>query len=358
MIVPTGPRRPVHAAVVLAGSPRAVCVLCILVAFAVSARAADTGRVLVRSKPSGAEVFFADEEKPRGKTPWIVMNIPPGTHMVRASLDGYADVSEEVEVEEGAMARVSFTLTAEPEAEGETETAPEAKRAGDAETGARKTDEAPWPDDEADASTDAGDAWSDEDEIPRHIHVRCPVCSGSGLWEKMGCPSCTRTGRKGVFVCENCRGTRRVDFRCPFCAGTGKEKRAGKEGDCRKCMGKGKLPCPMCRGKGKLKRKNPEYSADFTMTCPYCRGEGFENNVKCQKCGGTGRGPGIAGYSGSTGCSFCGADGKGPPLCGRCGGTGLLGTKKRPAPCQPCFATGRLFRPCRACRGQGWVRER
>ena len=341
---------------------RAVCVLCVLVAFAVSARAAATTRVLVKSKPSGAQIFFDDEEEPRGKTPCIVRNMPPGTHVLRASLDGYADVTKEIDVEEGALVTASFTLTAEPGAEGETETAPEAEKTGAEKTGAEKTDEAPLPaeadDAEADASTEAWDTSPDEDEVPKHIFVKCPVCSGSGLWDKIGCTTCKGMGRENIYVCGNCKGRRRVKFHCPFCKGAGTVTRGDKQADCRKCRGKGKLPCLMCRGKGKLKRKNREYSGRPTATCPYCKGTGFERNVKCVRCGGKGLGPGFPGYSGSSGCPFCGSTGRGPPVCRQCHGAGVLGTKRKPAPCQPCFSTGRLFRPCKACRGQGWIRGR
>ena len=141
-------------------------------------------------------------------------------------------------------------------------------------------------------------------------------------------------------------------------------QRGRKEAECSKCKGKGKIPCLMCRGKGTLKRKNPEYSKRPSATCPYCQGSSFECNVKCKMCGGTGKKQSSASSGALTitvltfACPMCGGDGKGPPVCGRCRGAGVVGSDKRPVICTGCFGTGRLFSPCRGCRGQGWVRTK
>jgi DnaJ-class molecular chaperone len=337
----------------------ALCALGLLAGFADGARAAGTGRLFVKSKPSGAQVFLDDEEEPRGKTPCILRKIPPGTHVLRARLDGHQDASKEIEVQEGALGRASFAFTAGPGGEGEAGAAPDTE----------ETDAPPEPagaaeaDDEADALTETGDASSEEDETPKHIEVDCPVCDGSGLLQWMGCAACNGSGYDGYTRCGECNGTRKVECNCPYCRGEGVLVRGGSQKDCPKCRGKGKLPCPMCRGKGKLKRANPEFSGKPTMPCPYCDASGFDSNARCLRC--SGQGTHVSGERSGriftyvkVDCPFCGGDGKGPPVCRKCRGAGVVDIKKNPAPCQPCFGTGRLFRPCKACRGQGWIRAR
>ena len=57
-------------------------------------------------------------------------------------------------------------------------------------------------------------------------------------------------------------------------------------------------------------------------------------------------------------CPFCGGDGKGPPVCPRCRGAGCLSPEKNPTICPTCFGTGQQFRPCRYCRGKGWIKTK
>ena len=90
--------------------PCALCVLGLLVVSADGARAADTGRLFVKSKPSGAQIFLDDEEEPRGKTPCILRRVPAGTHTLRGRLDGHEDASQEIEVKTGALGRASLVF--------------------------------------------------------------------------------------------------------------------------------------------------------------------------------------------------------------------------------------------------------
>ena len=345
----------------LSRSACALGLLWVCAAFPDDGLAAEDGRVFVRSRPSGARVFLDDETEPRGKTPCIVRNVPPGTHVMRASLDGYADVTQEIEVDAGALSRASlvFATTASAKEPGEVAEGEPAKAPAETEREREPAEEA--ADTTEETTTETGDEAPESDEPPKYVHVDCLVCRGTGLLQEMGCATCVGTGWEGVYRCPDCRGKRRVEFDCPYCKGAGALVRGGKQIECSKCKGKGKLPCPLCRGKGKLKRKNPEYSGKSAMPCPYCQGSGFGGNVKCIRCAGRGNWTPMSGgmyIVGRVNCEFCGGDGEGPPLCRRCRGAGVLSPKRNPVICGPCFGTGRQFPPCRACAGNGWIRPR
>ena len=351
--------------------PRASCVLGLVLASAVSAcllphrqaRAAATGRLYVKSRPSRATVYLDEETESRGETPCLLGGLPPGTHVVRAHLAGYADVSREVEVRAGAMGRLVLTFGAKLADDGGAESGEAAvgpDLQGDLQ-GESTEPAAAVPDEEtaeADEPPEASHAAaSATDRPPKQIDVDCPVCRGTGMLQDVACPRCNGTGWDGIDRCGKCGMSRRVEYDCPACGGAGVVVRGGREADCRSCKGKGKPPCPLCRGKGKLKRRNRASSSKPTMTCPYCGGSGFEEQMKCLRCSGKGK---YIPHGGGwvvlhVDCPFCGGDGRGPPLCRRCRGSGLVGTSRTRVPCAGCFGTGRLFPACRACRGKGWI---
>ena len=349
--------------------PRAVCAFGLLFISAVGARAAETGRLFIKSTPGGAEIFLDDEEEPRGKTPCIMRDVPTGTHVLRGHLEGYVDVSQEIEVRADSLGRALLTFTTRADGEGE----PGSKEPGPT-TVTVGTERKPGPADGSanvpDKETaETADDTSGSDKPERYIYVDCLVCGGTGLLQEMGCPGCEGTGLEGFRRCTECDGTLKVEHNCPYCWGTRIITRGGKDKDCPKCKGKGKLACPLCRGKGKYKRSNPEFSAKPTTTCPYCQGSGFESDVRCLRCAGKGtfmssdgqrqlfRGR-LVTYHTKVNCPFCGGDGKGPPLCPRCRGSGVLDPKKNPVMCPSCFGTGKKFLPCKYCRGKGRIRSR
>ncbi len=343
---------------------RALCVLGVALFWTVPVRAAGQGRLYVKSTPRGARVYLDDDTDPRAKTPCLLRDVPAGTHILRASLAGHADVTEEVQVPEGATGRVILTFTAP--------TAGARQRAGPAPA-AEATDGEPAQAEETspeDATAPeegtSSKALSKKDEPPKHIEIDCQVCRGTGLLQKMGCPKCEGTGYVGITRCRECGGTGRVEHKCPPCDGKGTLVYAGKEGTCAACRGKGKFPCLLCRGTGKLKRPNPELAGRPTKPCPNCEGTGLESRVKCLRCSGKGKlSLSIGGLGGGGGrgwassleidCPFCGGDGVGPPICRKCRGSGVKSAYKNPVPCAACFGTGQEFRPCRGCRGRGWV---
>ena len=334
--------------------PRAVCVLCVLVVFAVSARAAGTGRVLVRSDPRGARVYLDEDTEPRAKTPCLLRDLPAGVHVVRARLDGYADLSREVEVSDGELGRLTLTFAAGPTEEAGTLDEP----------GSSLTDPSPGPlaegPERADPAPDeAEDTGAADKAPPKHIKVDCPVCRATGLLQEMGCPECVGKGYVGRRRCGECDGKGRAQHECSACEGEGGIVRGGREVTCPRCNGKGKLPCGFCRRSGKLKRRNPDYSGKPTKPCPHCEGSGFENRQKCLSCSGNGTITyGRRRRRRTVDCLSCGGDGIGPPRCRRCRGAGVVNPEKNPSACLPCFGTGREFPPCRSCKGQGWIRAR
>ncbi len=352
---------------------RGVCVLAVLLVWAVPVRAA-TGRLYVKSKPRGARIYLDGETEPRAKTPCFLRNLEVGIHLLRATLDGYADVVEEVEVTEGKMARAALEFTAETtggDAEGGDDADPPATdRSPDKSSGSADGDP---------AETKGPSSASRPDKPPKYIDVDCHICDGTGLLQQTTCPACAGTGWKAGRQCGECGGKGRVEHKCAACKGEGTVVVRGKEGTCGRCRGKGKMPCLPCRGTGKLKRRNPARSRRSTTPCPRCAGTGFEQHARCLTCSGRGTltsGEGtIAGGGGVTGrgrgrgrgrggirrtvvnfdCPFCGGDGAGPPMCRACRGLGLVGPDKAKVTCSKCFGTGRVYRPCRACAGRGWI---
>ena len=341
---------------------RVVCVLAVSALWAAPALAAGTGRLYVRSAPRGARVYLDEDTEPRGKTPCLLTAVPAGPHVVRASCPGYVDVTEEVEVPEGAMAKVMLTFATKRTDE---------DAAGRGPSGA---DRVPGAGRER---AGAKGISAKEDKPPKYVDVDCPVCEATGLVQEMGCPKCLGTGYVAARRCGNCGGTGRTDHRCNACQGRGTIAFGGKEGICARCRGEGKLPCFLCRGTGKIKRPNPEISRKPTMACPLCEGSGFECKAKCLRCSGKGTFLiGSGGAMGGTGvrdrqpttetdvtfekvqCPFCGGDGVGPPICRKCRSAGVVNVYKDPTPCPACFGTGHEFRPCSGCRGWGWIISR
>lgn len=357
---------------------RALCVLGAALVWMVPARAAGTGRLHVKSTPRGARVYLDDDTEPRARTPCLLRDVPAGSRLLRASLAGYADVTEEVEVPEGATGRAILTFTAPTaggaaisKGEGAVPAPAAAGPSGEATGGEPPPAEDTSPDDATEAEKGTSPkTLSRKDEISKYIGIDCMVCRGTGLIQTMGCPKCEGTGYAGFMRCRECGGTGRAEHKCPACGGGGTVVYAGKEGICAVCRGKGKFPCRLCGATGRLKRPNPERAGRPTKPCPNCEGTGFESKVKCLRCSGKGkisRGMGSSGGRFGSGggrgmaglldidCPSCGGDGVGPPICRKCRGSGVKNPYKNPVPCQACSGTGQEFRPCRGCRGVGWI---
>lgn len=351
---------------------RAVCVLAAVLVCTSGVCAEASGRIYVKSEPRGARIFLDDEELPRAKTPCLLRDVTAGTHLLRGRLDGWGDVTLEVEVAAGVMARASLVFAAKAEGEGEAGSdGPQRAR------GPSKTAE-PLPSVAGRATGAAGDPSEEEDEdeeekkIPKYVEIGCPACRGTGLIQTMGCPNCEGVGRAGFMECTECGGTGRIEHNCRACEGRGTLVRGGREVACSSCRGKGKFPCLVCGGTGKLRRLNPELAGKPTEPCPDCEGTGFESKAKCLRCGGKGTHTISAGGFGGRrsrragrrmasleiDCPFCGGDGVGPPLCRKCRGSGVASPHKNPVPCPACSGSGREFWPCRACAGRGWVVSR
>lgn len=353
---------------------RALCVPAVLLVWAVPVRA-ETGRLYVKSEPRGAKVYLDDETEPRAKTPCFLKDLEPGIHVLRASLDGYADIVEEVEVTEGKMARATLEFISEAAA-GDTEGGDEAgpaRRSGPL----RGADDAAAMDalpDESDgaaggdpAGTEGPSSAGRDDKPPKYTEVDCHVCGGTGLLQQTACPACAGTGYSAGQRCGECGGKCRAEHKCAACKGEGTIVVRGQQGTCARCKGKGKMPCLPCRGTGKLKRPNPAASHKPTSPCPHCTGTGFENEARCTAC--SGKGTLVSGEGARIGvrggaatrvvvrfdCPFCGGDGMGPPMCRTCRGLGLVGSDKARVTCPACIGTGRAYHPCRACAGRGWV---
>ena len=349
---------------------RAVCVLAVSFVWAVPVRAG-TGRLYVRSKPRGARVYLDDETEPRAKTPCFLKDLEAGIHVLRASLEGYADVVEEVEVAEGKMARAALEFTSEAkagDAEGGDEADP-ARRSGPL----RGADDAAATDGSADddpAETKGPSSAGRAERPPKYIEVDCHICGGAGLLQQTTCPACAGTGHLAGRQCGECGGRSMAEHKCAACKGEGTVVFKGKQGTCARCKGKGKLPCLPCRGTGKLKRHNPARSRKPTTPCPHCVGTGFDNMDRCLPCGGKGtmasaertqtssrrlRGRRTTLRVLTFDCPFCEGDGAGPRICRACRGLGLVGPDKAKVTCSACIGTGRTYRPCRGCAGRGWV---
>jgi hypothetical protein len=354
MLTGTTPRDQAYPATDWICPSRAVCALSILVAFAVPARAAGTGRLLVRSDPRGARIYLDEDTEPRAKAPCLLRDIPAGVHVLRARLDGYADLSREVEVSDGELGRLTLTLTA-----GTTEEAGDVDEPGPSTVDPGSDPSVEPPERSDPAPDEAGDIGAGDDAPPKYVEVDCPVCRGAGLLQEMGCPECEGKGYVGRRRCNECDGRGRAKHQCSACKGEGGIVHGGREATCPRCGGKGKLPCGLCRGSGKLKRLYPDYSGKPTKPCPHCDGSGFENRQKCLRCSGNGTvSLGRRRGRRTVGCPSCGGDGVGPPRCRRCRGSGLSGSEGALSVCLPCFGTGREFPPCRSCKGQGWIRAR
>lgn len=67
------------------------------------------GSVLVRSNPSGADIFL-DGARMGPVTPWSLSRLPAGSHTVRLNLVGYGSASRVVEVEPGRDIEVNLEL--------------------------------------------------------------------------------------------------------------------------------------------------------------------------------------------------------------------------------------------------------
>jgi DnaJ-class molecular chaperone len=195
---------------------------------------------------------------------------------------------------------------------------------------------------------------------PKTIEVHCPVCSGDCVIDEIGCPRCSRLGFMGIERCAHCAGKGVIDYNCLGCRGHGVVLvKGGEERKCRRCLGKGHPPCPACRGLGKIEKPNPKILGRATRTCANCNGSGFEQKVKCRRCGGKGkvqvssdRGDVI--YFMDVTCPLCRGGGVGPPVCRRCAGKGCSGSNKAPKLCLGCYGTGHSFTRCSTCGGRGW----
>ena len=66
------------------------------------------GTLAVSSVPEGARLYINDEY--RGKSPLVLAGLQPGEYAIRAEMEGYADESRLVKVDNGAAPRVEFRL--------------------------------------------------------------------------------------------------------------------------------------------------------------------------------------------------------------------------------------------------------
>jgi hypothetical protein len=325
---------------------------------AAPARAAETALAYIKTDPPGAEVFIDRELEPRGVSPCLVRGLVPGRHTVLARLEGRPDAVGEFDAVAGELAKVELAfgeVEAPPAAPPEAEARPPA-----AEEGTSPIELVPVedPGEEPPAPETPGPA--EDEEPPDHVDVDCPACRGTGLIKSIGCPHCKGLGTKGWGKCGHCGGNGRLEHVCPGCKGAGQVTAGRTSGTCRLCKGKGHPPCLLCRGRGKIRRPNPAAAGMPTVPCAHCDGSGFEQNVRCKRCGGKGKVSSASEWGRYTrmGCPFCGGDGLGPPVCPRCSGRGYMGSSTTAAPCRTCSGCGHLYRACPRCRGRGWVVER
>jgi hypothetical protein len=68
---------------------------------------AQTGSISVSSYPSGAKIFLDGSYK--GKTPRTIIDVEPGYHTIKLTLEGYPDWSKSVNVKEGETSYVNKT---------------------------------------------------------------------------------------------------------------------------------------------------------------------------------------------------------------------------------------------------------
>ncbi|MHC4504976.1 MAG: C-type lectin domain-containing protein, partial [Planctomycetota bacterium] len=206
---------------------------------------------------------------------------------------------------------------------------------------------------------------AEAEETPSRVDVDCPACGGDGLVSTTGCPACDADGYDGASSCTTCSATGRTAYNCFACVGGGSVLAGGKQVECGLCGGKGKPPCPACRSTGKISRMNPAAAGYPTVPCVTCGGKGFDEELKCWRCVGTGEITVVSSHSitrssYTRSCKVCGGDGLAPPQCRPCRGRGYRasGFQGRVAACLSCAGTGRSFVHCRACRGRGWQRAR
>lgn len=67
------------------------------------------GSISIQSNPAGAKIYLGDSET-GFLTPKILLNIVTGNHVIRCSLNGYADSTQTVSVSSGQRTDVMFTL--------------------------------------------------------------------------------------------------------------------------------------------------------------------------------------------------------------------------------------------------------
>jgi len=68
-----------------------------------------TGQISITSEPSGASVLL-DGILQSARTPCVLKDVPAGTHRVMLKMSGYEDLSQEVEVDEGATADLDLGM--------------------------------------------------------------------------------------------------------------------------------------------------------------------------------------------------------------------------------------------------------
>jgi hypothetical protein len=73
-----------------------------------AAAAAPRGRLVVRSTPSGSQVFVNGRR--RGTTPLALRDLAPGTYTIRLAREGYADASRRISVGGAAVRDVTIRL--------------------------------------------------------------------------------------------------------------------------------------------------------------------------------------------------------------------------------------------------------
>ncbi|MHC4249144.1 MAG: PEGA domain-containing protein [Planctomycetota bacterium] len=333
---------------------RAVAALLGAAVMAAPASAAGPCQLMVVSRPAGATVHIDGEE--RGKTPLMLPGLKIGFHDIKVVLDGHVTWAKRMRLRPG----------------GNTADAKLAKKGAPAPAGPKERDKdgaappkaggAP-PDPAAKAAKTGKDEKDEKDEIPKTRKVPCPCCEGNGVVDEIGCDTCAADGYVGTTACGMCRSTGRREFKCPFCLGNGGAVAGGKAADCRGCKGKGAPLCAACKGEGEIDRLNPEAVKYETTVCISCAGEGWERNLKCNRCAGKGTikvrsGDANFVYALEISCPLCKGQGTGPPRCNRCSGRGHRGSGKKLFACMTCYGTGHLFMSCRMCRGNGWHRMR
>jgi len=97
---------------VSAGCSAVRLLLCALCAWAGPAFAAETGALYVKSTPPGASIYVDGSPEAVRRTPCVIADLQPGTHALRATLQGHAEARASVQVKAGTVVKVELVLDA------------------------------------------------------------------------------------------------------------------------------------------------------------------------------------------------------------------------------------------------------